>query len=1524
MSIDFNVNHISYRFYGDKLISTDQCNNLIIESSTNNIEFKANNQNITLNNNSVFNYGLTLNDGDLSNIQNITGKTLNIDTLFVTDISNSQATIDDYNSINYGYIRGTTIGYDPSNLNDISGRSDAYFTYINVSGGDSSFNNSLYIKNTLGVTGATTISNDLIVNGKSYVTLYNTINNYISNIRQDFSSVRILTNDLSATNISISNELVVNNISFFNDLSINGQLLNTILKVPHDFTIDPSGHDNNSGTLIINGDLIVYGNRTTIASNIIEISDITLSVAVNLLNINDLYRNNAGLDISNVASIKYDGTAWNFTGGQLTVENKKTVLDASLIALKNITEVSLNILNSYFDLSYSQLKKNMDDSFNVTYTQNQIDNSFILKSNFDISLLSFKNYLDNSYVGALQFDASFSALRTILDASYILNSTPINLNTIDSSLIFLRSKLDLSYVLKSDFEVSYNDLKSKIETSFNSIKLTSLDTSSISVDTINTKHYSQRFNNILWNQIGLDISNTNPVNNKKIAISNDGKVIAMSSSTFDLSNATDVGIVYVYEINYNEISYNWIRLGSNNIVGISGDELGYSLALSSNGRIVAASSLNNDISGTNSGQVRVYELSNNIWTLLGNPINGRNITNYQSGHTLNLSGNGKIISISSLKGIIDPSYNYGEVKVYELSSNNIWIQKGRDISRSDVNTLYTNMASLGTGGTTRTIVGNYVIHSFLTVGSFSFTPATSGLVEVLLVGGGGGGGREIGGGGGGGGVIWIPSLMVSAGTSYPIVVGAGGASGTSGGNSSAFGTIAAGGGSSGRYDNGLGTPGGSGGGAAANNSILNQGGISNGNSVGTISNAIAYGNRGGYMTTARTGGPTRAAGGGGAGGQALDTNSNLTGNTGQNGAGSGGVGIVNAILGTSYYWGGGGGGGSYGSQVGGWGGLGGGGGGSSEDSAGGTGGASALNNGFPGGTGPTIVGGNGGNNTGGGGGGGAALAAGGAGGSGIVVIRYLRYADIGVNSTSLSLDGNTLAIGCDISSNNNTGQVNIFRFTNNWNLIGSIQGPDISNLYFGRAIKLSENGNVIVIGAPGYNIPPVTNSTSSSSFAISTISTTRDEHITIAATVPGRTLGSILNVTEKETVRLIMQANTSDVYIGARRRATSTNATGRTSIDWEWVSGDIWDYQNFQPGDPNNLSNRALIMWGWGGAGDWYNATGNSVMRAIYKTTTITTTTITNSIPNVGQAYVYSYVGGTTWTQIGQAIQGISGGDEFGSSVSISNDGSIISVGSDNNSSNRGHVRVFLYANNYWNQVSNTLSGKTASSKAGIHALNGDGTTLIQTNNTYNSVYGINKTLVLNAPTTTISGNLIVLGNISANSLDISLNHSYSSNGYSYKIFESSLSSAIMKEYYSDVTSTRNLKVQITGNGTITNRTNSYKAISDSRLKENIQDTGPKLEELLKVRVVDYTMKGSNNTKYIGVLAQELEELFPNLVTELEPSPKDIEDGITIKYKAVNYSSFDVILIKSLQEQNAILNNITKRIEALEEKLEIE
>jgi len=424
---DFNVNNVSYKFYSDKLYSLEPSANLIIESSYNSIEFKTNKK-IIFNNDTIFNYGLNMKDKEISGIDIISTKTLNVGTIFLPDLTNVSIieNVIDNTSLDYGYIRETSIGYDPSFTGDKGkdgGRSFAYFTYINVSGGDSSFNDSVYIQKNLLVEGSTTIGENLIVNQVNYVSLYNNINQYITSIGRDLSTSKILTIDMSATNISISNDLYVYKSSILNNVNISGELVNNVLKVPNIFTIDPSGFGNNSGTLFINGDLKVYGNRTSIESNIIEISNVAIRVASNLSNRLALQVNNAGLDISNVASLKYDGSIWKFVGGDLLIENKKACLDVSLIDTSNAFVSSLNTLKSFYDSSYTRLKKNMDDSFNVVYTRNQTDLSFVLKSASDTSFISLISYIDNSYVSVNQYDASFSALRTYLDASYVLKKS---------------------------------------------------------------------------------------------------------------------------------------------------------------------------------------------------------------------------------------------------------------------------------------------------------------------------------------------------------------------------------------------------------------------------------------------------------------------------------------------------------------------------------------------------------------------------------------------------------------------------------------------------------------------------------------------------------------------------------------------------------------------------------------------------------------------------------------------------------------------------------------------------------------------------------------------------------------------------------------------------------------------------------------------------------------------------------------------------------------------------------------------
>ena len=75
------------------------------------------------------------------------------------------------------------------------------------------------------------------------------------------------------------------------------------------------------------------------------------------------------------------------------------------------------------------------------------------------------------------------------------------------------------------------------------------------------------------------------------------------------------------------------------------------------------------------------------------------------------------------------------------------------------------------GGISTTTVGTYTVHQFTT--STNFTPATTGFVDILLVGGGGnsGSGPNFNGGGGAGATLFKKMIPVTASTPYPVSIG---------------------------------------------------------------------------------------------------------------------------------------------------------------------------------------------------------------------------------------------------------------------------------------------------------------------------------------------------------------------------------------------------------------------------------------------------------------------------------------------------------------------------------------------------------------------------------------------------------------------------------------------------------------------------------------------------------------------------------------------------------------------------------
>jgi len=118
-------------------------------------------------------------------------------------------------------------------------------------------------------------------------------------------------------------------------------------------------------------------------------------------------------------------------------------------------------------------------------------------------------------------------------------------------------------------------------------------------------------------------------------------------------------------------------------------------------------------------------------------------------------------------------------------------------------------------------------------------------------------------------------------------------------------------------------------------------------------------------------------------------------------------------------------------------------------------------------------------------------------------------------------------------------------------------------------------------------------------------------------------------------------------------------------------------------------------------------------------------------------------------------------------------------------------------------------------------------------------------------------------------------------------------------------------RIIIWGNGNIQNSNNSYGAISDEKLKENIVDATPKLDDLMKVKIRNYNFIGQED-KQIGVIAQEIENVFPNLVEDT----KDPENEETTK--SVKYSVLVPIMLKAIQELKADNDSLKARIEALE------
>lgn len=103
----------------------------------------------------------------------------------------------------------------------------------------------------------------------------------------------------------------------------------------------------------------------------------------------------------------------------------------------------------------------------------------------------------------------------------------------------------------------------------------------------------------------------------------------------------------------------------------------------------------------------------------------------------------------------------------------------------------------------------------------------------------------------------------------------------------------------------------------------------------------------------------------------------------------------------------------------------------------------------------------------------------------------------------------------------------------------------------------------------------------------------------------------------------------------------------------------------------------------------------------------------------------------------------------------------------------------------------------------------------------------------------------------------------------------------------------------------------SYIQVSDARLKEEIVDSEDILQDLLKLNVYWYKYKNTDTKKKsYGVLAQEVEEIFPDFVHE--------KDDL----KRIAYDNFAILSVKAIQEQHELIKELQEQVLSMKHEIE--
>jgi hypothetical protein len=225
-----------------------------------------------------------------------------------------------------------------------------------------------------------------------------------------------------------------------------------------------------------------------------------------------------------------------------------------------------------------------------------------------------------------------------------------------------------------------------------------------------------------WKKLGDDIDGEAFYDESgwTVSLSSDGEIVAIGAISNVGTAGTGRGHVQVYkrDASNNTIApIGWKKVGVE-IDGESADDTsGYSVSLSSNGKVVAIGAINNDgtVADNNRGHVRVYTDISNVWIKVGGDIDGKNAGD-NSGISVSLSSDGSVVAIGARFNdgtTINTADERGHVRIYkrDASNNTIapigWTQLGGDINGEAAGDQLGHSVSLSSDGLTVAIGAIY-------------------------------------------------------------------------------------------------------------------------------------------------------------------------------------------------------------------------------------------------------------------------------------------------------------------------------------------------------------------------------------------------------------------------------------------------------------------------------------------------------------------------------------------------------------------------------------------------------------------------------------------------------------------------------------------------------------------------------------------------------------------------------------------------------------------------------------------------